>query len=474
MSKDKTKNSWINRIWNFIDDIEGDKVVWVIVLLLIIVSILAIFSSTSLLKEGTKDRMDFIKDHLVVVGLGLGFIAGMYNIKRIGVFRFLSQLGFFVSFFLLLLLDLHIKIPGVLEAEYINGAWRTLRMAGLQIHVFEIVKVAMVLYLAWALHAYKEDEEASSSRKPGKYFKFCNRFKDSTNFPFLAKPLAKRLIYMYLPILIICVMVLMGSGSSAIFIGGILIAVLLIGGAPFKEIALAAAVGLTSLFLIVKLYNATDGKVFPIFERVATMTTRLEAEYDTEVLKTLRPGSLQFFREVDKIKQPYSAKIAIHEGGILGKGVGGSTQKYVVSNIYGDYMFSFLVEEYGLLGGILIIFLYVSLLARGSLIASKCSNEYAKIAVGGLSVLITGQAFMHIMVNVDIGPMTGQTLPLISHGSFAFLVFCIAFGVILSISRMARDEIKAVEETAEPLYERAVKDDDIQASMDIIEQIDQD
>lgn len=474
MGKDKTKNSWINRIWNFIDDIEGDKVVWVIVLLLIIVSILAIFSSTSLLKEGTKDRMDFIKDHLVVVGLGLGFIAGMYNIKRIGVFRFLSQLGFFVSFFLLLLLDLHIKIPGVLEAEYINGAWRTLRMAGLQIHVFEIVKVAMVLYLAWALHAYKEDEEASSSRKPGKYFKFCNRFKDSTNFPFLAKPLAKRLIYMYLPILIICVMVLMGSGSSAIFIGGILIAVLLIGGAPFKEIALAAAVGLTSLFLIVKLYNATDGKVFPIFERVATMTTRLEAEYDTEVLKTLRPGSLQFFREVDKIKQPYSAKIAIHEGGILGKGVGGSTQKYVVSNIYGDYMFSFLVEEYGLLGGILIIFLYVSLLARGSLIASKCSNEYAKIAVGGLSVLITGQAFMHIMVNVDIGPMTGQTLPLISHGSFAFLVFCIAFGVILSISRMARDEIKAVEETAEPLYERAVKDDDIQASMDIIEQIDQD
>ena len=469
MSKDNTKNSWTNRLWNFIDDIEGDKVVWVIVLLLIIVSILAIFSSTSLLKEGTKDRMDFIKDHLVVVGLGLGFIAGMYNIKRIGVFRFLSQLGFFGSFFLLLLLDLHIKIPGVLEAEYINGAWRTLRMAGLQIHVFEIVKVAMVLYLAWALHAYKEDEEAISSNTPSKYFKFCNRFKDSTNFPFLAKPLAKRLIYMYLPILIICVMVLMGSGSSAIFIGGILIAVLLIGGAPFREIALAAAVGLTSLFLIVKLYNATDGKVFPIFERVATMTTRLEAEYDTEVLKTLRPGSLQFFREVDKIKQPYSAKIAIHEGGILGKGVGGSTQKYVVSNIYGDYMFSFLVEEYGLIGGILIIFLYVSLLARGSLIASKCSNEYAKIAVGGLSVLITGQAFMHMFVNVDIGPMTGQTLPLISHGSSAFLMFSAAFGIILSISRMTRDKIKEEEEAAEPIYERK---DEIQATLEELEQLD--
>lgn len=454
MSKDNRKRSWADRIWNFIDNIEGDKVVWVIVLLLIIVSILAIFSSTSLLKEGTKDRMDFIKDHLVVVGLGLGMIAGLYNIKRIGVFRFLSQLGFAVSAFFLAVLDLHVRIPGLVEAEYINGAWRTLRVAGLQIHVFEVVKVAMVLYLAWALHAYKEDKEATEKGEKSKYFRFCNRFKDSTNFPFLSKPLAKRLIYMYMPILIICVMVLMGSGSSAIFIGGILIAVLLIGGAPFKEIALAAAVGLTCLFLIVKVYNATDGKIFPVFERVATMTTRLEADYDVEVLKTLKPGTPQFFREVDKIKQPYSAKIAVHEGGIFGKGVGGSTQKYVVSNIYGDYMFSFLVEEYGLIGGILIIFLYVSLLARGSLIASKCSNEYAKIAVGGLSVLITGQAFMHIMVNVDIGPMTGQTLPLISHGSFAFLVFCIAFGVILSISRMAREEIKAEEEAAAPLYER--------------------
>ena len=135
-------------------------------------------------------------------------------------------------------------------------------------------------------------------------------------------------------------------------------------------------------------------------------------------------------------------------------------------------MFSFIVEEYGLLGGILIILLYVSLLARGSLIASKCTNEYAKIAVGGLSVLITGQAFMHMMVNADIGPMTGQTLPLISHGSFAFIVFCIAFGVILSISRMARNQIKIEEEAAMPLYDGEDRDD-IQASMDILEQIDQ-
>ena len=417
--------------WGFIDNIEGDKVVWIIVFMLIMISILAIFSSTSLLRQGDKDRMDFIREHLVVVGVGLGIIFGLYNIKKIGIFRVLSQLGFGVSAVLLTLLACHIKIEGVIEAERINGAWRTLKAAGFQLHVFEVVKVAMVLYLAWAIHGYKE-----------KRLRFGNT------------DLQKRLIYMYGPILIVCILTLMGSGSSAVFIGVILIATLLIGGMPFKEIALAGVAGLAALLIIVGVYNATDGTVFKKFERIATMNSRLGANYDAaERLKGVTPRSREFYRILGEIKQPYSAKIAVHEGKILGKNSGNSTQKYVVSNIYGDYMFSFLVEEYGLIGGIIVIFLYVSLLARGSTIARLCSNEYAKIAVGGLSVLITGQAFMHMFVNVDIGPMTGQTLPLISHGSFAFLVFCIAFGVILSISRMARKRIKAEEEAAVPIYE---------------------
>jgi len=106
------------------------------------------------------------------------------------------------------------------------------------------------------------------------------------------------------------------------------------------------------------------------------------------------------------------------------------------------------------------------------MIARLCSNEYAKITVGGLSILITGQAFMHMFVNAGIGPMTGQTLPLISDGSFAFIVFCFAFGVILSISRMANNRIREEEEAAAPLYEG--ERDDIQASLDVVEQIDMD
>ena len=435
--------------WGFIDNIEGDKVVWIIVFLLIMISILAIFSSTSLLKEGSKDRMDFVTEHLVIVAIGLGLIFGLYNVKKIGIFRILSQFGFGVSFVLLVLLAAHVDIPGVIEAERINGAWRTLRVAGFQLHVFEVVKVAMVLYLAWAIHAFKEGRL--------KYGSTDKR---------------KRFIYMYAPIGIVCVLTLLGSGSSAVFIGAILIATLLIGGVPFKEIAVLGAICLGLLAGAVGIYEATDGKVLKKFERIATITSRLEADYSADRLKEVEPRSREFYRILDEIKQPYSAKIAVHEGKILGKSSGNSTQKYVVSNIYGDYMFSFLIEEYGLIGGMIVIFLYVSLLARGSTIARLCSNEYAKIAVGGLSVLITGQAFMHMFVNVDIGPMTGQTLPLISHGSFAFLVFCIAFGVILAISRMARKRIREEEEAAIPIYDSSR--DDIQASMDILEQIDSD
>ena len=231
--------------WGFIDNIEGDKVVWIIVFLLIMISILAIFSSTSLLKEGSKDRMDFITEHLVVVGIGFACIFGLYNIKRIGIFRFLSQLGFGVSLLLLVLLASHVNIPGVVQAERINGAWRTLRIAGLQLHVFEVVKVAMVMYLAWAIHAFKEDQTSRSKKKESKYFKFMNKM--GTAFPQLNKPIWKRMFYMYIPILIVCILTLMGSGSSALFIGGILIATLLIGGMPFRELAIAGITGIAAL-----------------------------------------------------------------------------------------------------------------------------------------------------------------------------------------------------------------------------------
>ena len=471
------KDTGIRRgFWNFIDSIKGDKVVWIIVFMLVMISILAIFSSTSLLAKGDNDRLNIVKDQIFFAGLGIGVIWALCRIKKIGVFRIVSQLGFTVSLILLIMLTTGIEIGSICKTIKMNDAVRIIEIFGLQVHVYEFVKVAMVMYLAWAIHAYKKDQNALTKDEKTTTFAFINALSATKNFAFLAKPFWKRMIYLYAPIIITCALVIQGSNSSAIFIGGILIATLMIGGIPMKEIFLAGATCFIGLMFIVGVHMATDGDVF---ERAGTLVSRIGDNYSPAILeevdsngKLIIPEGSKKFRDiVDEIRQPFGAKIAIHEGGILGKGSGNSTQKYLVPLIYSDYMFSFIVEEYGLWGAFLVIILYVSLLARGSMIARLCDNEFAKVAVGGLSLLITGQAFMHMFVNVDIGPMTGQTLPLVSHGSSAFLMFSVAFGVILSISRMTREKIKEEEDAAEPIYER--KPDEIQATLEDIERLEE-
>lgn len=454
----------MKRIKKILNIAEGDKVVWIIVFLLMLFSILAIFSSTTTLANHQKTtRVDLMYDHLKIVGAGLVFIFGLFQVTKIGFFRWLSQFGFILSLALLILLSAHVDF-GFIKAQNINGAWRTLKIASFQIHVFEVVKVAMVMYLAWAVHTYKQDQtEGAKSRQ----FALLNTLGNNPQWAVLKSPLAKRIVYIYFPILITMLLVMTGSNSSAVFIGGIMVMTLLISGMPMKEIFLAGACCVVIVGIAFGLNKATDGKAFG---RVSTAISRVSVDYSPERLNDLKPGSKEFRAVLDTILQPNAAKLAIHEGGIIGKGSGGSTQKYIVPIMYGDYMFSFIVEEYGLLGGILIILLYVSLLARGSMISRLCENQFAKTAVGGLTFLISGQAFMHIFVNVDIGPLTGQTLPLVSHGSSAFLMFSIAFGIILSISRMAKNKIKEEEEAAEPLYQSTK--DDIQVSMDVLESLD--
>ena len=258
-------------------------------------------------------------------------------------------------------------------------------------------------------------------------------------------------------------MIFVGSGSSSIFICAILIAAMLVGGIPMKELLGAGAVVALCFVGMVTVYKVSDGKAV---KRVGTMISRMNVEYDINKLEGLKVGSDEYHNILDTLSQPVSAKIAVHEGGWIGKGTGNSTQKYRVQNIYGDYMFSFIVEEYGLLGAVVILILYMSVLARSSILARLCSDEFSKYALGGLALLIAGQAFMHILVNVDIGPMTGQTLPLISHGASAFLAFCFAFGVILRISRTAKKKMETAEEmtrkdmdSVEEIVEKAAKSD---------------
>lgn len=424
-------------VWNVFNSLGGDKVVWMIVLLLMLFSLVCIFSSTSKLLAKDQTRIDMLWGRMITVAFGLLIIFICYEIKNIEFFRKLSSLGFFVSVALLIPLACHINQP-FLEAMNHNNAYRILILTvggkSIQIHVFEIVKVAMIMYFAWALDALKH-----------KRFKYLAKVSQKN----------RKILLIYAPFVIVFVLVLMGSNSSALIIGGILYLTILIGGGDKKDMLIMAVVGLIALFGCYGIYKISDGKVL---SRMATLESRVfgdDQKYEKQALKS-KERSIAFDKAIDKIQQPYGAKIAIHQGGLIGKGPGQSTQRYIVPDMPDDYMYSFIIEEYGLAGGIIVLFLYLSLLSRGSIIVRNCSNNlFAKCAVAGLCLLISGQAFLHMLVNVDIGPMTGQTLPLISHGNSAFICFSVAFGIILSISRKASDNInKEIEKIRKDENER--------------------
>lgn len=117
--------------------------------------------------------------------------------------------------------------------------------------------------------------------------------------------------------------------------------------------------------------------------------------------------------------------------------------------MYGDFIYCYILEETGLFGGILIIILYLSLIARGVKIVQNCHDTFAQTSVAGLIILITSQAFMHMAINLDMGPLTGQTLPVVSHGTSAYLCFCGAFGIILSMSKMSWEATSEEERQAD-------------------------
>ena len=461
MTEEKKKST----LWNFLDNLEGDKVVWMIALMLMLISIVAIFSSTSQLAiSQNTSRMAIVTEQIKISLLGLILILACYSIRSIGFFRMASQFGYLLSMFLLMILVTH-KSVGPIKPQFINQAWRIVKIGGFQVHVFEVVKVAMVMYLAWAVNAYRNDSFMIANLL-GKKYRIWN------------KPLTKKIVYIYFPIFTVCLGIMVGSLSSTVFIGGIMFITILIGGIGIRELVLPGVIAVGLLAGCIGINAASgkpsDQKPFPHLESAMKRLSSDSTENRMEIIRTAPRNSPEFQDAVDKIKQPVSAKIAIHEGGLVGKGPGRSTQRYIVPIMFEDYMFSFIVEEYGLLGGILVIILYISLLARGSIIARNCDNHFAKTAVAGLVILITGQAMMHIMINCDMGPLTGQTLPLVSHGNSSFLMFSLAFGIILSISKMARRKIAREAAKAAPLTARDEKEDEVKSSMSDLDILDTD
>ena len=418
---------------NLIDWLEGDRIIWIIVFAIIMFSIVGMASSTSLLaKLNSASRFDYAIQQVYISFGGLVLIWLICKFGRVGILKFLSRLGFIGSALLLILLDSHFQgIPFLtpVETQPGSGTWRTIIMFGVPVMVYEVVKVAMVMYLAWALQTLKQKETQLADKLAA--FGWLR---------FLSTEEGKVMFYVGAPMVIVFLLELAGSNSSAIFLGLVMGFTVIVGKMKFKYIFHLILAGVIALGLVFGMQKITGWK---FLTRVTTAISRV-SDFHGDPVKELHkhePGTLAFQRILDSSKQVTSAKVAVSTGGLLGKGPGKSTQRYIVSVMYEDYMLSFIIEEYGLLGGMLILILYGTLLARGSIIVRNCDTVFARCTVAGLVALISCQALLHILVNVDLIPMTGQNLPMISHGNSSFLCFCIAFGVILSISRMAKKKI---------------------------------
>ncbi len=443
MEDQKQKSGTLGFLWNLMDRFSGDKVIFLIALFLMLISVISVFSSTPLLaRELGSDRMSIMVDQLKAVAVGFVIIFLLYYFGRVEWYRKMSMLGFALSFAILVVLVFNLNL-GIVKAGSINGARRILVVAGKQIHVYEFVKVFMIMYLGWALDTYKNHG-----------FRWATLLSEKIpRLAFMGKDFWQKVLYIYLPIGLVTFMVMMGSNSSALFIGAIMILMILVGGIDGKDIGIMIAALLVGVGLMLGAYKTGLLKE----SRIGTAISRITQDDDAtmKVLLTAPRGSREWNDARDELKQPVGAMLAIKEGGLLGKGIGNSTQKYAVPVIFGDYMFSFIIEETGLWGAALIILLYFSLLARGTMVAKECDKYYDKMIVTGLIILVTGQAFMHMAVNVHLPlvPQTGQTLPLVSHGTNALLVFSLVFGILLSISKDARENMARREAEAAPIIE---------------------
>ncbi len=443
MSEEKKNPGFVGHLVNLMDRFTGDKVIFLIAVFLMLISVISVFSSTPRLANDTgSDRVTIMVDQLKVVAFGFFLIFTLYFLGRAEWYKKLSMLGFVASFGALLILVMNLNL-GVLRAGEINGARRILLVAGKQVHIYEFVKLFMIMYLGWALDTFKRGEFKWAPRLAERYPRLA----------FLEKDLWQKIVYIYFPILSTTLMVMMGSNSSALFIGGIMVLMVLVGGIDGRDIAMVVGVGVLLIGLMFGAYKAGWLKE----SRIGTAIGRITQDDDVTMKQLInsKRESLEWRQARGKLDQPVGALLAIKEGGAWGKGIGNSTQKYQVPVIFGDYMFSFIIEETGLWGAFIMIVLYFSLLARGTLVAKMCDNYYDKIIVTGLTILVTGQAFMHMAVNVHLPmvPQTGQTLPLVSHGTNSFLVFSIVFGILLAISKDAKENMARKEAEAEPIIE---------------------
>lgn len=395
----------------------GDKFIWGIVLILAVISVLVVYSATGSLaykmNKGNNEVYLFKQLSFTMIGLVI-----MYFLHRINytLFSRIATILFFASIPLLL----YTLIFGAKINE--GSRWIKLPVINMTIQTSDFAKLALFMYISKMMSKKQE----------------------------VIKDFKKGFIPVVTPVIIICALIMPANLSNALLTGATSLLLMFIGRVSLKHIGLTILVALIPVSLIVSVAMLTyDGK----------QQTEIKRSTSAEKLKSVgRFGTwvkrVQDFMYAKTSETPYQvqqAKIAIAKGGILlGKGPGNSEQRNFLPQAYNDFIFAIIIEEYGLLGAAFIILIYLIFLFRCIRIFRKCPYAFGAFLALALSFTLVIQAIANMAVNVNIVPVTGVTLPLVSMGGSSFLFTCAAIGIILSVARNV-EQMEGKEPVLEPL-----------------------
>lgn len=352
------------------------------------------FSSIPLIYSSIASQKDFMSPLLKQSGLVLISFAAVYFFHRIpvGWYRRLS-IPFLIGSVILLILTPFIGVK-------LHGAIRVISVFGFTFNPADLAKIGIILYLAKIM----ESEELST-------------FKE-----FAWKILA--------PVAIVFFLILWGSTSAALLFLIVVLIVLFVGEIKTAFLLRAAVIATVAIGL----YFA-DGAVTQVLPRSETALNRVKSFFESDDNDK---------NEIRKDEQIDYSQMAIATGGILGKGPGHSTQRYVLSQAYSDFIYAIILEEYGIVGGVAILAAYLILLFRAVVIAQSCTRVFSMLIVLGFVLSIVFQAMLNMCVAVGLTPVTGQPLPLVSLGGSSLLAISISLGIVLAVSR-ASDERNIIE-----------------------------
>ncbi len=390
----------------FFRNIKGDRIIWAIAALLAIFSFLPVYSAASNLAytNGNGQTFSFVIKHFMHLFLGFVIIYAVHKLP----FRYFKGLSIIMlPVVVMLLLYTMFQIDSS-ESLTNTKRWISLPFVGFSFQPSTLASVVLMIYVARYLS--KIHDKAVS-------------FKET-------------LLPLWLPVFGIVGLIFPANFSTAAILMSMVFLLAFIGGYPFKYLSMIVGVALVLLVLFVLTFKA-----FPDLmpNRVDTWMSRVER------FQGSGDGTDNY--QIEK------AKIAIATGQIKGLGPGKSRQKNFLPQSSSDFIFAIIIEEYGLIGGMMLVLLYLWLLFRVVIVAHKSQTVFGSLLAIGIGMPIIFQAFINMGVAVELFPVTGQTLPLISSGGTSIWMTCLAIGILISVSADygATEEIEMNEESQNPL-----------------------